>query len=173
MSLRTDEPSDRWTFGQVNLRTDEPSDRWTFGQMNLRTNDMEPYNLRQKTFFKYIFIIGIYLHESFLVILHQVFFYSYFIIITIILYNYILPILCDMISRESNPKTFAWDTVCNSIISYLKKNVCCFIWIYSIDIIRFCGITIYVFVLNLIIYCNIFCHFASINLIHPTCVAPS
>ena len=58
-NLRTDEPSDRWTFGQVNLRTGEPSDRWTFGQMNshlpchmnLRTNDMEPFYLPFLWFF--------------------------------------------------------------------------------------------------------------------------
>ena len=37
-NLRTSEPSDRWTFGQMKLRTDEPSDRWTFGQINLRTD---------------------------------------------------------------------------------------------------------------------------------------
>ena len=34
MNLRTDEPSERWTFGQMNLRTGKPSDKWTFGQMN-------------------------------------------------------------------------------------------------------------------------------------------
>ena len=39
MNLRTGEPSDRWTFGQMNLRTGKPSDRWTFGQMNLRTDE--------------------------------------------------------------------------------------------------------------------------------------
>ena len=46
--VRTSEPSDRWTFGQMNLRTGEPSDRWTFGQMTwnrfhivLATNDKD------------------------------------------------------------------------------------------------------------------------------------
>ena len=28
-NLRTSDPSDIWTFGQINIRTDEPPDKWT------------------------------------------------------------------------------------------------------------------------------------------------